>query len=108
NAEKGSPVAVSGPGRGFRIDTAVGSHLLFGDESALPAIAQLLESLPRESPVKVVIEVADTSARIELPGRAGVEWVEATPGEPPGTSMERAVEQASIDDDAHVWVAGEA
>src|SRR5690625_530546 len=110
SAEPGGPVAVSGPGRGFTIDPAVGSFLLIGDESAVPAIGQLLESIPAPTPVTVVVEIADASGRSRLPDRPGttVSWLERSPDQVPGTAMEDAVRAASIEGDTHVWVAGEA
>lgn len=110
DAGPGSPVAVSGPGRGFTIDPGVGSFLLVGDESAVPAIGQLLESIPAAIPTAVVVEIADASGRSPLPDRPNitVTWLERSPDDLPGTPMEGAIHDASIDEDTHVWVAGEA
>lgn len=57
-------------------------HLLCGDESALPAIAAIAESLPLDEPAIAVVEVADASD--ELPVRADVRWVHRGMT-PPGT-----------------------
>lgn len=51
SAQPGDQAAISGPGRGYVIDGEAPRFLLAGDESALPAIGQLLESLPAEAPV---------------------------------------------------------
>ncbi len=45
-AAPGDPAAMSGPGRGYRIDADAAGFLLVGDETAIPAIAQLLEWMP--------------------------------------------------------------
>ena len=56
--EPGGPAAISGPGRGYVIDREAPAFLLAGDETAIPAISQLLEALPTETPNQVHIEVA--------------------------------------------------
>lgn len=105
----GDEVAVSGPGRGYVIDPAAATTLLVGDESAIPAISQLLESIPFRVHVDVRIEVADDAARAELPGHpnANTVWYTATPGSQPGDQLVGAVASLETVPDA-VWVAGEA
>ena len=49
------------------------SHLLIGDESALPAIASICEALDGQEPAVALIEVQDESD--ELPVPADVRWV---------------------------------
>ena len=67
-AARGDQAAVSGPGRGYAADDAATAFLLVGDETALPAISQLLEELPADATVRVHVEVADPAARLDLPG----------------------------------------
>jgi NADPH-dependent ferric siderophore reductase len=109
-AEPGSPVAISGPGRGYAIDADAPAFLLAGDESAIPAIGQLLEALPGEASVQVCVEVAHPEARLALPDHphAAVEWVDLPAGGSPGDAMAEAVRQAEIGSGTRVWVAGEA
>ena len=109
-AEPGDPAAISGPGRGYVIDAGAGAFLLAGDETAIPAISQLLEALPAGSTVQVLIEVAHPDARLQLPAHAGaaVEWCDMAPGTAPGDALVAAVSRAEIADGARVWVAGEA
>jgi len=108
-ASPGAAVAVSGPGRGYAPDPDAPAFLLAGDETALPAIAQLLETLP-EVPVDVRIEIAATDGRIELPAHphATVEWFELTSGTAPGTALVDAVVARDPAPGTRVWVAGEA
>lgn len=108
-AEPGDEVAISGPGRGYDISHSASSYLLVGDETAIPAISQLLEALSRETKVKVEIEVADPAARLELPSHpnAAVRWHEANPSAEPGNAMATAVEELGELAEL-VWVAGEA
>src|SRR5690606_1656447 len=45
----GTEVAVRGPGGGYRPDPSADFHLLAGDETAVPAVAAALESLPQDA-----------------------------------------------------------
>ena len=108
-ASVGDEVAVSGPGRGYEIDTTASGYLLAGDETPIPAISQLLEALPATTPVAVIIEIADGSARLDLPGHDGaqVTWLELPNGAEPGAAMVDAV--TALDElPPVVWIAGEA
>jgi len=109
-AAVGDPAAISGPGRGYGIDHAAPAFLVAGDESAIPAISQLLESLPGQTPVTVFIEVAHPDARLTLPHHplAAVEWCDLIPGAPPGDALFSAIRNAGIEPEARLWVAGEA
>jgi NADPH-dependent ferric siderophore reductase len=106
----GAQAAVSGPGRGYAVDPDAPAFLLAGDESALPAIGQLLSHLPGTATVAVLVEVADPDARIDLPGhpRCEVRWLVAEPDGEPGGALVDAVAEAELDPDARVWAAGEA
>jgi NADPH-dependent ferric siderophore reductase len=109
-AEPGDPAAISGPGRGYAIDRDAPAFLLAGDETAIPAISQLLEALPAETPVQVHIEVAHPDARLALPDRprATVEWCDLPPGASSGDALVAAVRGADLVPGTKVWVAGEA
>jgi NADPH-dependent ferric siderophore reductase len=102
--------AVSGPGRGYAIDRDAPAFLLGGDESAIPAVSQLLIALPDATPVQVHIEVAHPQARLPLPEHAGatVTWHDLPPGGRSGDALFDAVLAADIDPGARIWVAGEA
>jgi NADPH-dependent ferric siderophore reductase len=108
-AQVGDEVAISGPGRSEPLDPTARSFVLAGDESAIPAIAQLLESIDAGCTVDVHIEIADPSARFELPDHpnASVTWHDRIAGAAPGSAFAAAVEQLDHLPDA-VWVAGEA
>jgi NADPH-dependent ferric siderophore reductase len=109
-AGPGDEAAISGPARGYPIDDDAAAFLVGGDESAIPAISQLLEALPADKPVHVVIEVADPAARRELPKHpaATVEWHDTPPGAPPGDALVTAVTAADLLPGTRVWAAGEA
>jgi NADPH-dependent ferric siderophore reductase len=106
DAGPGAPAAVSGPGRGYSFDPEAAALLLAGDETAIPAISQLLEVLPAATTAQVHIEVADPVAELPLP--ADVSWHVLPDGEPPGTALVAAVRAADIPSGAKVWAAGEA
>ena len=109
-ARPGSRVAVSGPARGYGIDRDAPSFFLAGDETALPAISQLLERLPTRPPVHCEIEIAHQGARLTLPDRPGatVNWRELEAGAVPGEALVAAVRNANLGPDTRIWVAGEA
>ncbi|MFI1222580.1 MULTISPECIES: siderophore-interacting protein [unclassified Streptomyces] len=83
--------------------------LLAGDETALPAIATVLEALPAGTGAVVYAEVADAGEEVALPSGAGgveVRWVHRDRG----GSLVAAVRAAGRDLDGvdAAWVAGEA
>jgi NADPH-dependent ferric siderophore reductase len=106
----GDRVAVSGTGRGYEHDDDADTFLIAGDESAMPAISVLLESLPTGASVQVLIETRSTDARINLPHHPGatVSWHELDPDAPPGDALVAAVTDATVRADTWVWAAGEA
>jgi len=108
-ARVGDEVAISGPGRSEELDPDARSFLLAGDESAIPAIGQLLEAIPADRLVEVHVEIVDPDARIELPSHpnATIAWHEARSTAEPGDAVVAAVMDVAELPDA-VWVAGEA
>ena len=84
-ARPGDVVGMTGPGGG-----SVGEaqwYLLAGDETALPAIARILQTLPRGTHAAVRIEVADANERQHLRSAASldVQWLYRD-GLPAGTT----------------------
>lgn len=108
-AAVGDEVAISGPGRAEVLDPDARTHLLVGDESAIPAIGQLLEAIPHDRTIEVHVELSDPVARLDLPAHPGasVTWHDARPGGAPGDAMFAALRGVEPLPDA-VWVAGEA
>jgi NADPH-dependent ferric siderophore reductase len=109
-AAPGDGAAISGPGRGYSIAADAPAFVLAGDETAIPAMSQLLEVLPAATPVTVFVEIADADARHTLPQhpRATVTWFELAAGAAPGAALLAAFRDADIDPAARMWVAGEA
>ena len=110
DAAAGDRVAVSGPGRGYDIDRDAPAFLVAGDESAIPAIIQLLDVLPTGPPIEVLVEVTRPDARLPLPNHpsATVTWVDLPSGGTHGDALFDAIRAATIDPDARIWAAGEA
>ncbi|AWH93433.1 siderophore-interacting protein [Dietzia lutea] len=73
----GTQVALRGPGGGYRPDPEADFHLLAGDETAVPAVAAALESLPEDAMGAVFLEVGGDDDEVDLAAPAGVEvtWI---------------------------------
>jgi NADPH-dependent ferric siderophore reductase len=110
SARPGDPAAVSGPGRGYAVDSEAPAFLVAGDETAIPAVTQVLDALPAEAAVQVRVEIPHVEARLELPERPGadVEWCVRDAGGSPGEALGAAVRDADLAAETRVWVAGEA
>lgn len=110
SARPGDPAAISGPGRGYEIDPEADPLVLLGDESAVPAIAQLLETIPARTKVVVHVEVSRPDARIDLPDHPGasITWHDRDAGDPPGATLVPALAAESLSEGSRVWAAGEA
>lgn len=108
-AEVGDEAAISGPGRGYEIDPGADPLLLLGDETAVPAIAQLLEAIPDGTRVIAHVEIARPDARLPLPQHpnAAITWHDLG-DEAPGMALLGALESEPIGDATRVWAAGEA
>lgn len=108
--EGGRAVALSGPGPAYSIDTSAHRYLIAGDESAIPAIIQLLAAMPAGIETEVCIEVAAPEARIDLEadGAARITWTHLPPGADPSSTLVDWVSAQTITDQTRLWVAGEA
>lgn len=60
-AQVGESMLIAGPGRSFAVDPQAKWLLLAGDESAIPAIATILEVVPDGVPTQVLLEVDDAA-----------------------------------------------
>ncbi|NLV54454.1 MAG: siderophore-interacting protein [Acidimicrobiales bacterium] len=111
-AEPGDVAAISVHDRGWEPDPSADAVLLAGDETALPAIDQLLGLLTGGTwtggPVRAIVETATDAARAALPDDAPVEWVDAAADRPPGSALVDAVKAVGVTPGTLVWAAGEA
>ncbi len=101
---------MSGPGRGYRIDPDAACFVLMGDETALPAIVQMLEAMPRTMVVDVHIEVGQADGVLPVPvsDSTRIEWHVRAEGARPGQSLVDAVSAFALPEDTRIWAAGEA
>ncbi|TDW53224.1 NADPH-dependent ferric siderophore reductase [Curtobacterium sp. PhB42] len=101
-AQPGDKLALSGPGGGYApVDDPDVTHVLLGDDSALPAIGAALESMSDTATGVALVEVAGPADEQEIAHPAGVDlrWLhrDAT-GAQPGTLLldaARALPRAS-------------
>ncbi|MCO1657451.1 siderophore-interacting protein [Pseudonocardia humida] len=108
DARPGSWVAVSEPGGRYEPDPAADFHVVIGDETALPAVATVLEALPSGVPALALLEVADAGEEQELPGSATLVWVHRG-DRPAGVPLADAVRAAEFPAGAgQAWLSGEA
>lgn len=108
-AVPGSWVGVSEPGGRWTPDPEAEFHVVIGDESALPAVATVLEALGEHPgvPVHAFLEVADAGEEQDLPGAARVSWVHRG-DEPAGAPLVAAVRAADLPAGrGQAWLSGE-
>ncbi|WDG18759.1 siderophore-interacting protein [Microbacterium sp. Clip185] len=83
--------------------------LLVGDETAFPAIANILRTLPEGGRADVLLEAADVRDDIVSPGAPDGAHVRLVlRGAVAGDALEAAVRDTPVDDAEYVWLAGEA
>ncbi|MEU5975043.1 siderophore-interacting protein [Streptomyces sp. NPDC047315] len=112
-AEPGQRAMVLGPAVAdntsvrFRPPHGTDWTLIWGDETALPAVAAILEWLPPGLPAKVWLEVPHAADRIELKTDAQVEvvWLVRDEGAPSAVAAVAAAEFPS--GTPYAWIAGE-
>jgi len=106
NARPGDHVGLWGPRAEYAPPPGTDWVLLAGDETALPAIGAILESLPRDATARVFVEVASPEERqhLDAPKGAEVRWVHRSDGE----SLLAAVREAGLPPGRpYAWVAAE-
>jgi NADPH-dependent ferric siderophore reductase len=109
-AKPGDTLEVAGPGGRFVLDDGAAHWWLAADESAIPAVATLLEALPATATADVHIEVADAADEIAFASAAKttVSWHHRRDPRAFGAELSEAARVAEIPDGARIWVACEA
>ncbi|MTD15382.1 siderophore-interacting protein [Nakamurella sp. YIM 132087] len=107
-ATPGDSLLVAGPGGAYSPDPQLGFHLFLGDESALPAIAASIESLPADARGLALIEVAHHGSELPVQAPAGIEirWL-YTEGRV-GEVLVAAARELELPADLDAFVHGEA
>lgn len=108
-AAEGTPAAVSGPARGYSLDPEATRLVLGGDETAVAAISQIVETSPGDLELDVHVETGAADARPPLPShpRSRIRWV-TTDGRLPGQALVEQLADVEIPEGTRMWVAGEA
>jgi NADPH-dependent ferric siderophore reductase len=110
-AEVGDEAAISGPGAGYEFPDGADRLLILGDETALPAVTQLLDMAPGALDLDIHLEVVTDDAALDLPTRRddSAEWHVTGGGQRPGGRLAAVVEALDeLPDGTDVWAAGEA
>ena len=92
------------------LDPSVERWWIAGDESALPAVGTLLDSLPASASAEVHLEVQDADDEIPLASAAAVTavWHHRRGADAFGAELSDAAGAAAIAEGTQVWVACEA
>ncbi|MEU4084407.1 siderophore-interacting protein [Streptomyces aureus] len=107
-AQPGEVVRFMGPGGAYAPDTSADWHLLAGDESALPAIAAALESLPDAATVRAFVEVSGPEEEQKIDSDAEIVWLHRG-DRPVGAALVEAVRALEFPEGRmHAFVHGEA
>ncbi|MDK1494307.1 siderophore-interacting protein [Sinorhizobium sp. 7-81] len=109
-ARRGDVVGAAGPSGGGCGDAAW--YLLAGDETALPAISRILESLDERATATVVIEVTGPTDKISFTSQAAVEtrWLYRDDHGGDRRGLARAISSMKFPDASRkrfVWIASE-
>lgn len=100
----GAEIGITGPGGGWFPETD--ELILAGDETALPAIARILEAAAPEVTGAALIEVADSGDIVALtrPRGVTVTWLDRSKGDP---AADVALKEIVTGNDPFVWFAAE-
>jgi NADPH-dependent ferric siderophore reductase len=104
-AKPGDTIGVLTDGHGYSEPPGTTSRLIIADETALPAVGAIIDSLPER--VRVLAEVADASDQLDL--QADVKWIHRG-GDPAGTGELMVSHLSSVPltpEGLYVWIAGE-
>jgi NADPH-dependent ferric siderophore reductase len=105
-------ISMTHPRSGFPIDPLVERYLLFGDETALPAIGAILEALPASAKADVFVEVADAREEqaIQSLATTNLSWLHRVAGRDraPAGLDDAAKSLPTPEGTTAIWVAAEA
>lgn len=107
----GDPVDIAGPRGGFRHASETSYLLLGGDETALPAMASIIEAMPAGVRVDAFIEIPDIQDKqiIETKAELSLTWLPRH-GAPAGTEDALSISMIGADfpnANSEVWFAAE-
>ena len=106
--QPGETVRFMGPGGAYAPDLSADWHLFVGDESALPAIARSLESLPQGTVAHAFVEVSGPEEEQKIDSDVEVVWLHRG-DRPVGELLAEAVRALEFPEGRmHAFVHGEA
>lgn len=112
NAQPGDCAGMAGPSKSiYQVDPEARAFVLAGDESALPAIQTILESLPKGARAEVLVEVADASDEQGLSTDEDVRVTWLYRGDARGREgalLAKTLRDLDLSPEARYWVACEA
>jgi len=108
-AEAGARFEVSAPHprSGFAIDPATRHYLLLGDETALPAIAAILEAMPPEAEATAILDIASAAEEQPLSSRARLTLIWLHRDGPSPRTLTDALWERGLTPGTIVWAAAE-
>ncbi|WP_407713735.1 siderophore-interacting protein [Comamonas testosteroni] len=95
---------------GFNVADCPEKLVLFGDETALPAIASILEVLPEKISVRAYVSIDDALEEgylIGSPAANSVTWIHRTNIDDEKMQQAAAASVLEFGNDARFWIAGE-
>ncbi|MES2511108.1 MAG: siderophore-interacting protein [Pseudomonadota bacterium] len=108
----GQVLFLMGPGPGYALDTTVAHHLLIADDSALPAVENILAELPATASVRLLVEVisADEERPLKTAAQLTTQWLpRGTDHRHAGQALEKALRALPpIAADTKIYLACEA
>lgn len=93
-ARVGQVIYLMGPGPGYALDKTAAQHLLIADDSALPAIENILAALPASASVHLLVEVisAQEERALQSPAKVSAQWLpRGTDHRSAGQPLEKAL-----------------
>ncbi|MFI5975992.1 siderophore-interacting protein [Streptomyces sp. NPDC051452] len=108
HARPGETIHFMGPGGAYTPDPDADWHLLVGDESALPAIARALETLPAAARAHAFVEISGPEEEQKIDSEVQVGWLHRG-DRPVGEALLEAVRSLEFPEGRlHAFVHGEA
>jgi len=106
----GAPAAISGPGTGYEFPRSADHLIVLADETALPAVTQLIDMAPAGLSLEIHVEVVTSAAEldVELRETDSITWHVAHDEVPGSRIVDVARSLDALPDGAFVWAAGEA
>lgn len=110
-ARVGNVLFLMGPGPGYALDKTSAEHLLIADDSALPAVENILAELPASARVQLLVEVisADEERALKSAATVTAQWLpRGTDHRSAGVPLEKALRSLAIPSGARIYLACEA